>query len=117
MDRVKRLKELELSGGLRLSRNQNFELFQDSGHRQAITLHRYLDALAEELRQGDEALRWSLRDDSDSERCVLQITRLGEGFTHQAFLTRAELQVLQERLRDALDLGSPEPGEMEEFDG
>ena len=117
MVRIKRLKELELSGGLRLSRNQNFELFQDSDHRQAITLHRYLDALAEELRQGDESLRWSLRDDSDSERCVLQITRLGEGFTHQAFLTRAELQVLQERLGDALDLGFQEPGETEECDG
>ena len=116
MDRVKRLKELELTGGLRLSRNQNFELFEDRDHRQALTLHRYLDAIAEELRQGDETLRWSLTADPESTRYVLHVTRLEEGFTHQAFLSREELEVLQQRLGEALDLGVPAREGTEECD-
>lgn len=113
-DRLKRMVE----DGLVLSRNRNFEYFQDPENRKILTLHRYLDALATEIREGERQnqLRLEISGDGDPGRVRIHLIREDLGLTHQAHLSQPELAVLEERLGHPLASLVPDPTRSEGSD-
>jgi hypothetical protein len=78
-----------------LSRNRNFALFQEPGNREALSLNRYLDALAEEIAEGDA------RSSLGVALCAppvgphrLELSRRDLSVTHTVHLHPEELQAL-----------------------
>ena len=99
MSSTDRLKQM-VEDGLVLSRNRNFEFFQEPENREVLTLHRYLDALAREIRDGErkQQLRLEISGEAEPNRVRIHLVREDLGLTHQAHLSRPELAVLEERL-------------------
>ena len=103
MGSTDRLKQM-VEDGLVLSRNRNFEFFQEPENREILTLHRYLDALATEIRDGERSnqLRLEVSGEAGPDRVRIHLVREDLGLTHQAHLSRPELAVLEERLGHSL---------------
>jgi len=93
-----RLRDLQASG-VTFSRNKNFALFEQPGNREALSLHRYLDALAEEISEGHglDSLAISLDTPEVGPAC-LEIVRRDLGVKHTVHLQSDELEALGERL-------------------
>lgn len=95
---LERLRDLQAEG-VSFSRNQNFALFEQPGNREALSLHRYLDALAEEITEGHEHDALSLTVEAPSVGpVVLEITRRDLGVKHTVHLHPDELEDLGARL-------------------
>jgi len=92
-----RLRDLQASG-VTFSRNKNFSLFEQPGNREALSLHRYLDALAEEISEGHglASLAVSLETPSVGPVC-LEIVRRDLGVKHSVHLQPDELEALGDR--------------------
>ena len=110
MSATDRLKKM-VQDGLVLSRNQNFEYFQDPENRKILTLHRYLDALATEIQDGARAnhLQLKVSEDGSRDRVLIQLEREDLGLSHQAHLSPPEVAVLEERLGRPLASLVPAP--------
>ena len=93
-----RLRDLQAEG-VSFSRNKNFALFENQANREALSLHRYLDALAEEITQGHEleALAVSVETPPVGPLC-LEIVRRDLGVKHTVHLQSDELEALGDRL-------------------
>lgn len=102
IDRLRTLRE----EGVALSRNRNFRLFSELENRQALSLHRYLDALADEILEGHQrdVLRVGLVQPQEGP-VRLDIYRSDLAVHHTAHLDQQELAELAERhgVRDALE--------------
>ncbi len=94
---VDRLKALEETG-IALSRNRHFELFQEPENKRALTLSRYLDTLADELRDGAKMGTLSLTLAPDEHgRLALGVCRVDIAVQHTAHLTPEEFDLLAAR--------------------
>ena len=93
-----RLRELQAEG-VSFSRNKNFALFENPTNREALSLHRYLDALAEEIQEGHDhgALGVSLVS-PDHGPVRLELLRRDLGVKHAVNLQPEELMALGDRL-------------------
>ena len=93
-----RLRDLQASG-VSFSRNKNFALFEKPGNREALSLHRYLDALAEEISEGHglDTLVVTMEAPAVGPMC-LEIVRRDLGVKHTVHLQPDELEALGERL-------------------
>ena len=97
MATIDRLKALE-EAGVALSRNRHFELFKEPENKRALALNRYLDTLAEELRDGakHKSLTLTLAPDEHG-RLALGVTRSDLSVQHTAHLSPEEFDALSER--------------------
>ena len=95
---LNRLRDLH-AAGVTFSRNKNFELFEDPTNREALSLHRYLDALAEEITQGHALGSLALALEVQEVGPVqLEIVRRDLGVKHTVHLHPEELEALSDRL-------------------
>jgi len=93
-----RLRELQ-AAGVAFSRNKHFALFEQSGNREALSLHRYLDALAEEITEGHGHGSLAVSVEAPSIGPVsLEIMRRDLGIKHTVHLHADELEALGDRL-------------------
>jgi len=94
---LERLRELE-AAGFALSRNRHFSFFEEPANRRALSLHRYLDALAEEIAQGHAAQTLSATiTEAELGPTRLDLVRRDLGVTHTAHLQPDELEALADR--------------------
>ena len=95
---LNRLRDLQ-AAGVTFSRNKNFALFEDPSNREALSLHRYLDALAEEITeghaQGSLGLAMEVQEVGPMQ---LEILRRDLGVKHTVHLHPEELIALSDRL-------------------
>ncbi|MEZ4265255.1 MAG: hypothetical protein R3F39_02665 [Myxococcota bacterium] len=93
MSAIERLEALRQEG-IALSRNRNFEFFEEPDNRAALSLSRYLRALAQEIGGGARAgtLRLQVRPDGD--HWSVRVERVDLSVRHVARLTRQEVQWL-----------------------
>ncbi len=96
MKAIERLEQLR-EAGVAMSRNQNFALFAEPEFKQALSLHRYLDAIAEEIREGRErgSLQIAMNRGEDG-RVALTIARTDLSTSHTAHLEPREVRALAE---------------------
>lgn len=94
IDRLRLLEEAKVE----MSRNRNFGLFQEPVYKRALTLHRYLDALAEEIREGHAkgSLVLGMKRDERG-RVALDLHRTDLSVRHTAHLEPSEIRALAER--------------------
>ena len=93
-----RLRDLQ-AAGVAFSRNKNFALFEEPGNREALSLHRYLDALAEEITQGHGHGSLAVTAQEPPIGPVsLEIMRRDLGIKHTVHLHADELEALGDRL-------------------
>lgn len=97
MATIERLKALE-EAGVALSRNRHFELFSQPENKRALSLSRYLDTLAEELKDGAKSgtLALTLAPDEHG-RLALGVTRTDLSVQHTAHLSPEEFDALASR--------------------
>lgn len=97
MSAIDRLRALE-EAGIALSRNRHFELFQQPENKRALSLERYLDTLATELREGQAqgTLTLSLAPDENG-RLALGVSRSDLSVRHTAHLSPEEFDALAAR--------------------
>lgn len=81
-----------------LSRNRHFAFFKEPTNREALSLHRYLDALAEEIEEGDarNSLGVALSAPAVGPH-RLELSRRDLSVTHTVYLHPEELQALGQR--------------------
>lgn len=103
---LERLRDLQ-AAGVAFSRNKNFALFEQPGNREALSLHRYLDALAEEITQGHEQGSLAVTAHTPSVGPIsLEIVRRDLGIKHTVHLHAEELEALGDRLEVRATLAS-----------
>ena len=91
--RLQRLEALR-AAGVAMSRNQHFELFKDPANRSALSLSRYLEALARELVEADDD---DVQVADEGDHVVLTLRDPARASRHVARLSRAEFDVLAEQ--------------------
>lgn len=97
MNSLDRLKELE-AAGMELSRNRHFEFFEDAGNRRALSLARYMDALALEIQEGHRSGELVVSVGKDEHgRLELRLSRPDLGTVHIAHLSPEEFDHLSAR--------------------
>jgi hypothetical protein len=97
MKTVERLHRLE-QAGVELSRNRNYDLFEQPDNRRVLSLNRYLDMLASEIREGEEegSIELSLNSNGNG-RLALYLHRTSLAIKHTAHLDPEEVAVLMKR--------------------
>jgi len=97
MKTVERLHRLE-QAGIELSRNRHYDLFEDPDNRRVLSLNRYIDMLASEIREGEEegSIELSLNRDGNG-RMALCLHRTALAVKHTAHLDPDEVAVLMQR--------------------
>jgi len=97
MSAIDRLQALE-EAGVALSRNRHFEFFELPENKRALNLEHYLDALANELQDGERkgCLNLTLAPDQDG-RLALGVARDDLSVKHTAHLSPEEFDALAAR--------------------
>jgi hypothetical protein len=95
MGAIERLETLRREG-IELSRNRNFEFFEEAENRAALSLSRYLRALAEEIDEGARHGTLRLQVRADGERWSLRVERTDLSVRHVARLSCGEVRWLAE---------------------
>ncbi len=101
-ERLARLEALQ-AAGVSMSRNRHFDVFADPDNRSALALHRYLDALAQELCDPTDLTSIAVQRADDE--VTLTVERGAPVSTHVAVLHPREFDALSERdgVAEALD--------------
>ncbi len=93
MGAIDRLEALRQEG-IELSRNRNFDFFEEPDNRAALALSRYLRALAAEIEGGAERGTLRLQVRAIGDRWSVRVERTDLSVRHVARLTRQEVQWL-----------------------
>lgn len=95
MGAIERLEALRQEG-VELSRNRNFEFFEEPDNRAALSLSRYLRALAQEIGVGAQAGTLRLQVRAVGDRWSVRVERTDLSVRHVARLSCREVQWLCE---------------------
>ncbi len=83
-----------LQEGTALSRNRNYELYEDPLVKRGVRIHRYLEQLAEQVTAHPEQVQLSLLED---DRYMLSLNFPEAHGQRRAYLSLYELQLLSKR--------------------